>query len=160
MERKQIIIAVLLLAGAFALGRYMTPEKIEIKEKIVYKEKTDTDKKTDTERNKEKHTVTVEEVRPDGTKIITTKIDENTGTKRITDTHEHKEVLLTDEKSETVEMGRNRVTISALGGLDIRDFTKPPVFGAHITKPFLGPIVIGVWGLSSATGGVSLGLQF
>ncbi len=138
----------------------MTPEKVKIEEKVVYQEKTDKTKETDTEKKKQVVTVKTEETKPDGTKTIVTRTEENTDIARTTLSKEQIDKTLTEERSKLVEMGRNRVTISALGGLDLTDLKKSPTYGGHISKPLLGPIAMGVWGLSSGTGGVSLGLQF
>lgn len=168
LERKHYIIGILLLAGAFALGRYMTPEKIKIETKTVYQEKTDKSKEEELNKNvnKDKNTVTTktELTKPDGTKIVKTVTKEAETTSKTTNkttlTKEQSEKMLTEETEELVEMGRNRVTISALGGVDFKNLTDKPVLGCHVSKPILGPITIGAWGLSSAVGGMSLGLQF
>jgi hypothetical protein len=35
-----------------------------------------------------------------------------------------------------------------------------PIYGGMLSKQLLGPISIGVWGLSNATGGFALGISF
>lgn len=160
LNPKTVAVVLLLLAGAFALGRYMTPEKVKIEEKIVYQEKIEKTTQVDVQKKRRATTVKTEETKLDGTKTVTTRTDENEDENSSTLIQEQIDRLITQEKQKLTEMGNNRVTVSALAGVDLRDFAKPPAFGAHITKPFLGPITAGVWGMSNATGGVSLGLQF
>lgn len=159
MDKRQVIVGVLLLVGAFASGRFMAPAKVKTEEKIVYVEKTEKSKQTDTDKKKHVTTIKTEETRPDGTKFVTTKTEENTDTNRSSTTKENTEKSKTEERSKLVESGAGKVNLSALGGLDVFNLTKPPVFGAHATKAFLGPFTLGVWGLSNGTGGLSLGLQ-
>lgn len=154
----KIAIGVVGLTTAFAVGRYTVPEriKIEIKtvevEKIVYKEKEDTNTK------KHKKTVVTEITKPDGQKEKHTEItyDEDKEKKKQTDS-----TTDTDKTTDTVKevvKGDSKVTISALGGFDFS--SKSTVFGASVSKPVIGPITIGIWGLSNASCGASVGLTF
>lgn len=159
VNKKYISIG-LALAFSFALGRYMTPEKIKTEEKIVYVEKKDTETQKEIDKKKHRVITKTETLLPDGTKTTTTTTDEKSDTNKTVWTKELVEKTLTEEREKLVEMGRNRVTISVISGYQFSDLSKPGVIGGHITKPILGPIAIGVWGLSNSMGGVSLGLQF
>ena len=151
METKnKIILAVIALVIAFGAGRWSVPEKVQIQEKTVKDTKVD----VDLNQNKHEETKTVEVTKPDGTKIKTTVTKEDTSTNKSVD----KQSDTTIEKEKTVTAQTAKVTISALAGASLSQFT--PVYGASITKPILGPITIGVWGLSNATGGLSIGLTF
>lgn len=168
LNKRNIIIAIVLLAAFFAAGRFLTPEKIRIEtktvtiEKEVKEKKTDSKKDVDTKRHTE--TVTTETIKPDGTRIVETRVTENVDqskeTDKKTDTKETKEKTETKEETKIVESGSNRVTIAALGGAKIRDIKAGPVYGGMISRPLLGPVVMGVWGLSDTTAGITLGLQF
>jgi len=155
--KTKIAIAVVALLAAFAAGRYLTPEKIQIVTQTVTAEK-----KTDvTNTDDKKNTVTVvHEVRsPNG--IVDTTTTTTVSDKRDTSSRS------TDSKSEstmvdkTITTSSSKVTVSALAGAKIVDpGVNPLVYGVSLTKPILGPITVGVWGLSNSTIGASIGLTF
>ncbi len=133
------------LLASFAAGRYTTPEKIVIQKEIVEVEKKVEDKR--------KEIVKTEVTHPDGTKEITTKTVVDSTTK--TDSTK------TDKELEERTAASSKVSISALVGAPL-SLSGPitPVYGGHIHRPLLGPISLGLWGLSNATAGVSIGLTF
>lgn len=155
----RIIGAVILFASAFAAGRYTTPERIEIRKETVTVEveKKQTTKDQKIEQNKKK--TEVEITRPDGTKIkkTVTETDKKKDTQIEQTVEREKDTKETETK--IVENPR-RLTISVIGGPNFTDLKSPLAFGGHISRPFLGPITLGVWGLNSGVGGLSLGLQF
>lgn len=168
MNTKSILGAILALGVAFAFGRYTAPEKVKIEKEIVTVESTTKEEKkevkTDAQRDKRVEKVTTEVVRPDGTKETTTRIVEDSKTTRQTDSgtdsREESRKASTEKSSETIEYGRDKLSLSMLAGAPI-SFTSGLgviVYGGHIHRNFLGPISIGVWGLSNGTGGFSLGL--
>ena len=146
----KVLIGVTSAVVIFAAGRYTTPEKVRIETKIVEVEK----KTTDTQRDKHKETVVVEKTNPDGSKETTTTVVEDTKTDRKTETDKNKSSDVVQEKTQ----GTDKVTISALGGIDLT--TNKAIFGGSATKPILGPITIGVFGLSNGSAGASVGLTF
>lgn len=146
----KVIIVVVTLTAAFAAGRYTVPEKIKVETKVVEVEK----KVTDIQKDTKKKTTVVETVKPDGSKQVTTVIDEDSSTDKKSQTDKD----TTSDTTKVVESGTQKVTISALGGIDINKTV--PVFGASITKPVLGPLTLGLFGLSSGVGGASVGLTF
>lgn len=153
--KAKVILAVITVITAFAVGRFSAPEKVKIEKEIVEVEKKSSE--TDLDRDKHKTTTTTEITRPDGTKEKTTKVEEDTKTSKNTTTVDLRQRNETETKE--VTYGSNRVTISGMAGLGL-DSLSVPIYGASITRPILGPIVIGLWGLTNKTGGVSLGLQF
>jgi hypothetical protein len=159
VTKKSVIVVTLLLAVSFALGRYTVPAKTVVEEKLVYVEKKEKTKEVETEKKKNVVTVKVEETKPDGTKTVTTRTEEKTDTTKFTNTKESTHKQLTQESSKTTD-SRDRVTISALLGISIPTAIDVPIYGASVSKPIVGPIALGVWGLSSGTVGVSVGLQF
>ncbi len=64
-----------------------------------------------------------------------------------------------DTKTNTVVQAAPKWNVSGLVANDFRSVLKP-VYGASVSKEVLGPITIGLWGLSSATVGVSVGVNF
>lgn len=152
-DKVKVLIIVVLLLASFAGGRWLAPEKVRVETKTVEVEKKidKIDKTTD----KHKEAVIVEVVKPDGTKETTTKTVEDVKVKIDT-----KEVVLdtvTTDKTKEVAGSSAKVTIAAMGGLT-RDFS--PVYGAAVSKPILGPVTVGAWGLSNLTFGASVGLTF
>lgn len=138
----KITCVILAILAAFAFGRYT------VKPTIV----KDTEVTTDTKKEKDTHketTVVVVEAPNGEKKTVTTVVEDTT-----TNTHQTKD-------SETHEVSTppkvNTLNLSALAGLDM-DYK--PVYGISITKNVLGPITVGVFGLTNRTIGVSAGLSF
>lgn len=146
----KVIIAALALLVSFAAGRYTvaTVTKTETAAKDVNHSVSDADKDV------HKVTTVTEQVKPDGTKQITTKtVEDSHATKQIDDS----DVKTSDTKTE-VTRGASKINLSALAGIDFN--TKSAVYGASVTKDLLGPINTGAWGLTNGTVGVSIGLSF
>lgn len=161
METKtKVIIATASLATAFAVGRYTVPTKIVTETKVVEVEKKVEVVKETKDKDKRKKTKKVIKIAPNGEKIITEVTVEDTKTTK------SKDSSVTDEKSKasdsktTQEKSNSPTTISILAGKKITDGLDPILFGAHVSKPVLGPVSIGVWGLSNMTFGLSVGLSF
>jgi hypothetical protein len=156
--RNKIILVVVYTAIAVAAGRYMTPEKVKVETKIVEVEKKTDDKDVAKEDVKHKHIVVTQDSKPSGETIVTT--DTTYDDK---DSEDSKEIKTdTSSKDEAVVKetvyNNGRVTLSALGGINLS--TLAPVYGASIVKPIVGPVAVGIWGLSDGSCGVSVGLQF
>ncbi len=164
-NKYRAVIAAAALVGAFAFGRFTTPVKIKTETKIVTQTevKQNTNTQVNVDQDKHVNTTTVEIKRPDGTVIIRTKTLSDTDTKK-----QENQNVKTDTKTDqvvtqtqTIERGsKSPVTISALAGANPFSLTDGFSYGAIVTKPILGPIVLGVWGISKPVFGVSLGLQF
>lgn len=156
----KVIIAVAVVAAAFAVGRYTVPEKVRVETKVVEVIKKVKDTSIDQTQKKDKRTTTTTIVRPDGTKETTTVVEEITHTDKKTDIVENEEKdKQADSKTEVVKAS-SRLNISALGGVDFLHGPITPVFGAAITKDIIGPVSLGAFGLTNGTAGVSLGLSF
>jgi hypothetical protein len=149
--KTMVIIGAVALLTAFAAGRWSAPQKVKI-QTVEVEKKTD-DKKVD----KDDHKVTVitEVDQPNGTKTKTTTIKDDSDTKVV----DKKTDDTTTKTTIDVEKSSSKVTISALAALNV---TKPglPIYGASITRPLLGPVTMGVFGLQNGTAGVSVGLTF
>lgn len=151
MNKEAIFIIAALIILSFAFGRYSAPEKIKIETKTVTVEieKVKTDENTDNSK-----TVT-EIIRPDHTIIKRTRYDKKTDKTTQTITEDRKEV----QESKEITKG-SKVTIAALGSLNLTHLTSGITYGASISKAILGPITLGLWGLTDSTIGVSCGLEF
>lgn len=150
-QRTKYLLAVLALIAAFATGRYTVPSHTVIKT-------AETDNKTDNKKvedDKHKTITKTETIKPDGTREIKT-------------TYRDDSVIKIDDKSTDsdtkaslteVTRGGDKITISALGGIDPFK-VGAPVYGLSVSKPILGPIAVGIWGLTDQTIGASIGLSF
>jgi hypothetical protein len=146
--RQKIIISIVVVAASFSAGRFSAPTKVETKTEVVKVEIEKKERKSDTDKT------TVEVVKPDGTKITRTETKRTTETK--TDTKQGERT--TDTK--LVEGQKSPVTISALGAINIGDPAQGIIYGASVSRPMIGPIAVGIFGLTNGTVGLSIGLQF
>lgn len=133
---------VLSLAGAvgigFATGHFLLPAKV-VETKIVYVEKEKRD-------NSVTHTTTTK--KPDGSVITVTEVDKHV----TTDTQS----TSTQSKVTTYDTSKLRVSVIAATSLS----NPAPVYGAHVSYQVLGPIEVGVLGLTNGTFGASIGIRF
>lgn len=133
------------LITAYAFGYWTAPEKIKTVEveKITKNE----------DENKNSHSVTErkEITRPDGTKEVTevTRID--------TDSSKKSSETIEKEKLKEITKSGRKVSINLLAGITIK---KLPVYGAAASATVLGPISVGVFGLSNGIYGAQVGLIF
>lgn len=151
LKWKLALVAVALLS-AFAFGRWSSPEKVVIKKEVVEVEKKTSNSDKDGKKDVETHIIE----HPDGTKetIITSHSEwekhHSSSTDNSTSTKDEKVVVSSSSK----------VTLSLLGGVNVNSLGSAPLWGASLTKPILGPITVGAWGVSNGTVGASLGLTF
>lgn len=187
-----IIIILVALIG-YGTGRMSAPVKTVVEERIkveqvekqvvVEKVKTDLQVVYVQTGQKNTHTETMTEKRPDGTVI--TKVIENTQTKTEvkTDTNLNKvsDMIKINEKTVAIDQSKvvttvrdshnwsvsvqpgidfaglaGKSTYNALDGLAIKHF----VVGASVERRLIGPMFGGVWGNTQGTGGVSIKLEF
>lgn len=168
LTTKQILIASLglLLLGA-AFGRFTTPEKVRVETKTVTveveKKQEQQKTNTDTDRDRHRETTTTEITKPDGTREVVTHTTDDTKTDRHTDQVKNTDTESTKNESAStmkeVTRGSSPVTVSALLGVKL-SLSSPVVYGAAVSRPILGPVTVGAFGMSDATLGVSLGLTF
>jgi hypothetical protein len=154
---KYVVVAVIVsLAVAFGFGRWSAPQKIVTETKVVIQK--DATKETQSDQDKHSETNTVQVKKPDGTIITKTTTKTDTDTKRKTE-----QETKTDQKSDTrteITKSSSPVTINALAGVNVTSLTGGLIYGLSISRPILGPITIGAWGMTNKTGGFSLGIQF
>ncbi len=150
-NRTKVIIAVVLLTAVFAAGRLSAHTKIKIEKEIVEVEK----KSSESDKDSHKKTTIVDIELPDGTKKRTTVVENDTHQ----ETKDSSSVSLAEKDSKEIVKDSGKLNISALGGVSSITSTPLPVYGLAVSKPVLGPITLGIWGLSNLTVGVSLGLE-
>ena len=137
---KQTVISIVILVVVFYCGRYSAPEKIKTEIKTVEVEKIVT--------QVQKKTIKIKE-NSDGSKETTIDVD--------TTTAEQSKGKSKIEKQEVIKKSNNS-SIAILVGT-----TYPlsgPHYGISIQKTLIGPINFGIWGLTNANAGVSLGINF
>jgi hypothetical protein len=132
-NKTKLIIVLVLIAGAFAAGRYSTP-------------RTETTSKESETVKKDIVTIVKEITRPDGTKETNTTIVDRSKEKK------------EESRKEVIVPKRAVISVSALVGYSIRD--SAPVYGLSVSKEVMGPITIGAFGLNNGTIGVTIGSNF
>lgn len=158
--KTKIIVCTASLATAFAVGRFTTPSKVITETKIVEVEKKVEVVKETKAKDKKKTTKTVIKISPSGEKTITkeqvseTKSQTDKGSVSSTDSSKS-----SDESKKTTN-NNSSLNISVLAGKRLGDPLEPIAFGGHVTKNVIGPVTIGIFGLSNMTFGASVGLQF
>lgn len=147
-NKKRLAIAAAIVVS-FAVGRFTTPEKVKIETKVV------TVEVKVKEKDKHKETKIVEVTKPDGTKEKTKTIIEDTKTNIVKESSQSAET-----KTERIG-STQRTTISGLIGIDFNNLSRSPVvYGGSVSRPIIGPVTLGAWGLSNLTFGASVGVQF
>lgn len=147
----KILIAIAVLVAAFAVGRYTAPEKVKIETKVVEIEKQVVVHDTTTKK-KVTHIVITH---PDGTKEETTITEDITKEKdKTSNTHEDKQETVKEETKSS-----SKLTLSALAGVHVSS-SPDLVYGGMVSKQVLGPISIGLWGLTDKSVGASVGVSF
>jgi hypothetical protein len=164
----KVIIVVSALAVSFASGRYLTPVKIKTETKIVEVEKKTQDTKESNNKHTHKTTVVTETDKPNGEKDKVTTVTEDTG---VVDTKDNKTAIDDKVNSDTTKEEKKeggKTSVALMAGAQVNPnmlstpslTTSPFVFGAHVQRSIIGPVTIGVWGLSNLTFGASVGILF
>ena len=147
LKYQALILAVAAITS-FSFGRYSAPK--------IPDTHTVTDVKVDEKKDilNDDHKKTVIVKTPDGTTTTTITDDDVVKTNDLVDTDKHTDATVTAPKTSTLNL-------SALSGVE---YSGPnafkPFYGLSVTKQLVGPVTIGVWGLTNSTIGVSIGLNF
>lgn len=160
--RYKILIGLAALLSAFAVGRFITPTRVEEKEKIVYKDKIVEKKVYVKAVNKKDNKVTVitVTVKPDGTKTTETKIVDKDQT-LIDETGKTDIVKDTTSTKETSKVVENKHDDWLLSLAVKSNFNKlVPDYGATAQRRILGPFYLGVFAFTDSTFGGSIGISF
>jgi hypothetical protein len=148
--KAKILLSALVILVSAAVGRFTAPEKI----KTVEVEKQTNSAKDDSEKDIHKKVVETKVTQPDGT-VTDTKVttDDSVLSNKSTDTS-----VTTDEKSKEIVRSSGVLRVQALIGTPI---TNPSLtYGASVSRNLIGPISVGVFGLSSGMVGGSVGIDF
>lgn len=129
------ILSIVLVVSTAALTRYYFPQ-IQVKTVETTKDVIHTDIQT----------VTKQVTLPSGEIDLTTV------------TTDHSQHVETGNKSTTV-MVKPKLNVSGLVGVSIHD-PGLPIYGISASKEVLGPITVGVFGLTNGLVGVSIGFNF
>ena len=156
--KNKIIGVIALVLVSAAVGRYTAPEKIKIVTQTTQTDTSQTDDNKDNSSHKE--TKTHEITHPDGTKEIITDTTEDHDSKD--DSQKETSDSKTSVTDKEITKSSSHLTLSALAGVQVQSPTSgsPLIYGAHITRDILGPINMGVWGMTNRTVGLSVGLTF
>lgn len=149
--KSKVILAIIVLVVAFAFGRYSVPEKIVTVTKTIEVEK----KVVDTEKDKKIVKVIIEH--PDGTKETREEIVENEKT------HSTEDSITKSKNTTEITKGGSKINVSILAGSNLSSLNLnsiPITYGASVNKEILGPITVGIFGLSNGNLGISAGLNF
>ncbi len=160
--KAKVIVGVIALAVAFAFGRFTTPVKTVIDQKLVETNQELVKKLAEETKRRHTETVVKEVVRPDGTRETESKTTTDTQTDKKVDTEKTSEIDRVATTHKEVIQASSKVTISALYGVRLSGFSSSPpvVYGGSIQRPLLGPVTLGLFGLSDLTFGASLGVAF
>jgi hypothetical protein len=92
--------------------------------------------------------------------VITKKPDGDVVETVTTDSIDNKQLTQTVDTKKTVDK-TSKINISVLAGTDItKGINLTPVYGFQASKEFIGPVTVGVFGLTSGVVGVSIGIDF
>lgn len=144
--KTQIIILVLVIVGAFSLGRYTAG-------KTVVKTETKTVQQ-DTQQDQNVHTIqkTITVHEKDGT----TETIVTTDTKKDTVTNTETNVKTVD--TEKITYPESKTNVSLTIGTGVSNLS--PVYGVQVTHEILGPLTVGMYAQTNKTVGLSLGITF
>lgn len=156
----KVTIVIVTVLSSYALGRYTAPVKIQTETKIVEVEKKVQDVKQDVSKDTHKKTTVVVERDPSGASKTTTTIDEDTDYDKKTKSDTINNTSKLSDTKKIVEKEKGHTTIMALSGININSSQKDLAYGLGVNRTILGPIAIGVFGMTNGIAGCSVGLEF
>jgi hypothetical protein len=133
----KVLAIILLVLLSFAMGR-RSAKSVTID--------TQTQTHEDTKTQDHKKTVITEQPNGIKTTVITDDIKSETVETQVQQTHE------------VVNAKKPVINVSALVGTDYTSLK--PIYGMSVSKEFLGPVTIGVYGMTNHMIGLSLGIDF
>lgn len=144
-DRNKVVYLAVIAAIAFCLGYEVDDSR---------KPSSETVKSTETQqfdtRQTHEHIETVVSKAPDGSSVETITKDVVIDSDRQKTTQKQSSVV--------VEAVKPKINLSVLGGYDIN--RHETLYGASASKEILGPVTLGVFGLSNSIVGVSVGIGF
>ena len=185
--RPALIVMLALTLGGYAFGRYEQPAKVVIQEhesvKVVQVEhqvvvtQTKVQKVYLKDKTEHVHREDTVVTHVDGSKEEHKTEDRNTQVKEqqvkfvdrdiYHETVKYQDRVVEKEKLKLVEAKKPDWVLSPMVGVDLghlsafkMSLTGPLIYGGEISRRIMGPIYLGAWGLSNASGGLSLSLEF
>lgn len=161
-----VISSVLLLGIGAAIGRFEGPAKVVTKTetKVVTQTVVKEVEKKSTENKKNTVTTITETTKPDGTKTRTIVIRNKDDIKVVDNTKvDEKTNTTSDTKSSTVTTyDRGKWSVEALASVSKPRLTNLGTvsYGLEVDRKIIGPISVGVFGLTDQTYGATLGISF
>lgn len=160
---KYAIGGVVLVVVSGAVGRFTAPSKVVEKEVIKYQDRIVEKivKDTDTKKNNDKVLVKTETIKPDGTKIVETKLVDKSTTETVKNstTNSDKESSTETSKEKTTEYKKDSILISLGVKTNLDNFPNLS-YGIMVNKRILGPVYAGAFGFTDKTVGLNLGISF
>ncbi len=127
----KILLSSVVMATVFAFGRYSVKPTIQVQ--------------TVTKEVQTQHETIVTVKSPDGTTKTIETVDTNTKT---------------NEVIQQTAIKTSKINVSVLVGNDFSKSGIIPLYGISVNKELIGPITVGVFGLTNSTIGLSIGLNF
>jgi archaellum component FlaD/FlaE len=159
LDKNTVILTGTCTLLAFAAGWYATPTKTVTVTKTVEVEKKTETSKTDQDKKEHKDVTIVEVTKPDGSKEKRTEVRDSTETSTQTNKSDTDQRSTTTEQTKEVTAGGSTLTLSLLGGVYVTS-PEETVYGGAVTHKFIGPLSLGVFGMSNKTGGLVVSLNF
>jgi hypothetical protein len=175
---------ILFFAAGGLFGRFVLPERVVEKEKEV---KVQVESEEAKEKIRELtaevehyrsnvHREETEVTHPDGTierkktETIVVEKTKEVEVIKLVDREVKVEVVkyVEREKEKTVETAKPQWRVGLLVGTDLTKLSVQPtapwinplLVGGHVERRIIGPVFVGVWGLSSGAGGISVAVEF
>ncbi len=157
---QKVIVVIVLTVVSGAIGRFTAPTKVKIETKtveVIKEVKVSNEMKV---KNKKKTVTTVTDTKPDGSKHETTTVTEGVVSSTNETVNDTKDGSISTTTSKEVTKASGRTNLSLLGGVS-RDNSGllSPTYGVGVMRNILGPITIGVWGLTTGVLGASVGID-
>ena len=138
-KNKVVIGGIAVVVVAYYAGKHSAPEKVRVETVTV-----EVEKKVNKEQRKKVFIKENKDGSKETTIVVDTSVNENTRTNA------------ESTVKETITRTKLNVSVLVGGSLPLSE----PIFGISAQKNFIGPITLGIWGLTNKTGGVSIGLNF
>ena len=158
--KSKIIGVVVYTLVCVAGGYYLAPVKVKTEVKTVEVEKKDTNTVQNEKKDSHKTYTKVVIVKPDGTKQTTTTVTDDKIATQKTDTTQTIDIAKSSDQTKEVTKSSSRLNLSALAGVNVSNPANGLLYGVHVSKDILGPISIGLFGLSNGNMGCSVGITF
>lgn len=148
---RKILLGIVALVTAFAFGRYT----VSVKPNVTTITATKSASQTVADKDTHTQTQIVEVKEPTGEVKTTTTITKDTVS--VVDKTRNVETQATETVSQST---RKTLNVAALVGMDVVHHLGTPVYGVSVSKELIGPVTVGVFGMSNSLVGISVSLNF